>query len=223
MRLLQADDFRNTSRAELVYRALRAAIRDGEMEAGERLRETDIAEKLGVSRTPVREALQRLTAEGLLSVSAGRGVIVTEFDKQQVLELYALREVLEGATAAFAAERANETDIETLRHLIEEAAIGSDEGRSLAAANRAFHAALCEAAHNRYLTSAIGALADSIDLMQGTTIAAAGRRATAEAEHRAIVDAIERRDPVAAERIARDHIREARRIRLRMLAPSRPD
>lgn len=221
MRLLQPDDFRNASRAELVYRALRTAIRDGEMAAGERLRETDIAEKLGVSRTPVREALQRLTAEGLLSVTAGRGVIITEFDKQQVLELYALREVLEGAASAFAAERASETDIETLRHLIEEEARGSNEGRSLAAANRAFHAALCEAAHNRYLTSAINALADSIDLMQGTTIAAEGRRATAEAEHRAIVDAIERRDPATAERIARDHIREARRIRLRMLPSSR--
>jgi len=221
MRPFQADDFRNASRAELVYRALRAAIHEGEMAAGERLRETDIAEKLGVSRTPVREALQRLTAEGLLSVTVGRGVIVTEFDKQQVLELYALREVLEGAAAAFAAERASETDIETLRQLIEEEAIGDDEGRSLAASNRAFHAALCEAAHNRYLTTAINALADSIDLLRGTTIAAPGRRATAQAEHRAIVDAIERRDPATAERIARDHIREARRIRLRMLGPQR--
>ncbi|MCH2394066.1 GntR family transcriptional regulator [Oceanibaculum sp.] len=221
MRLLQPDDFRNASRAELVYRALRAAIRDGEMEAGERLRETDIAEKLGVSRTPVREALQRLTAEGLLSVTAGRGVIVTEFDKQQVLELYALREVLEGAAAAFAAERASETDIDTLRQLIEDEAAGAGDGRSLAATNRAFHAALCEAAHNRYLTSAISALADSIDLLRGTTLAADGRRQEAEGEHRAIVDAIERCDPAGAERIARDHIREARRIRLRMLSPQR--
>ncbi|MBC7135157.1 MAG: FCD domain-containing protein, partial [Oceanibaculum nanhaiense] len=89
------------------------------------------------------------------------------------------------------------------------------------ATNRAFQAALCEAAHNRYLTGAISALADSIDLLRGTTLAAPGRRRGAEAEHRAIVDAVERRDPATAERLARDHIREARRLRLRMLPPQR--
>src|SRR3954462_7176250 len=84
------------SRAEFVYDSLRDAISDGRIAGGERVREEEVARNLGVSRTPVREALQRLQQRGLLVVGAGRGLMVARLSQQQVVELYAMRQILEG-------------------------------------------------------------------------------------------------------------------------------
>src|SRR5258708_27556643 len=99
---------RTRSRADFVYESLRDAIWDGRIARGERVREEEIARNLGVSRTPVREALQRLQQRGLLVVGAGRGLVVAELSHDQVIELYAMREVLDGSAARFAAQRAAE-------------------------------------------------------------------------------------------------------------------
>ena len=94
-------------RGEFAYAQLRADIRGGKLMPGDRLRETEIADRLNVSRTPVREALKRLESEGLVVFSQPRGMTVAELAPGQVLELYAMREVLEGAAARFAAEHAS--------------------------------------------------------------------------------------------------------------------
>ena len=219
MRLLDADDFRNSSRGEAVYQAVRAAIQEGELEPGERIREASIAEQLGDSRTPVREALQRLITEGLLTNARTRGVMVTDLDKHQVLELYALREVLEGAAAGFAASRATDTDLAVLRDIVDEEVLHAQSPEQLAALNRHFHRAIYAAAHHQYLMVSVNALADALNLLRGTTFSAPNRPATSHDEHIQILTAIEQRDAEAAERIARLHIREARRIRLKMLFP----
>src|SRR4249920_540024 len=99
------------SRADFVYESLRDAISDGRIAAGERVREEEVARNLGVSRTPVREALQRLQQRGLLEIGAGRGLLVASLSQQQVIELYAMRQILEGSAARFAATHATPAEI----------------------------------------------------------------------------------------------------------------
>lgn len=200
-----------------VYTALRRGIFDGTLQPGDRLREMELAEALGVSRTPVREALQRLMADGLLQAAPGRGTVVADLDKQQVLELYAVREVLEGAAAAMAAQRADETDIAQLWALLDEEAQLLDDPDACARLNVRFHEVLNQAAHNRYLTDTVRGLRDTLALLRGTSLKMENRTRTAHEEHRALVSAIEERDPERAEDIARRHIRAARRLRMKML------
>src|SRR5712671_1327860 len=140
-----ADALRNQSRSEFVFASLRDAIWEGRFTRGERIPEEEIARSLGVSRTPVREALRRLQERGMLVVGAGRSLVVAELSRQQVLELYAMRQILEGSAARFAAQHANETEIDVLHHLLGELEKHGDNPRMLVSLNRRFHRAICEA------------------------------------------------------------------------------
>jgi DNA-binding GntR family transcriptional regulator len=212
------DTLRNTSRSEFVFAALRDAIWDGRFAPGERIPEEEIARSLGVSRTPVREALRRLQERGMLSVGAGRSLVVAELSRQQVLELYAMREILEGSAARFAARHADETEIDVLHHLLGELEKRGDNPRMLVSLNRRFHRAICEAAHNRYLIATLDGMHDALALLHSNTFRLPSRRSESDVEHRRIVVAIERRDPDEAEAAARDHVRQAQRTRFAMLA-----
>lgn len=210
------DPFRDASRTEYVYRHIRQAIRDGQFRQGDRVREEDIAKMLGVSRTPVREALRQLQSQGLIDFTAGRGAGIVELSRPQILELYAMREILEGAAARMAAEHATPAEISYLSHLMDEFRQSKDPAR-LAAVNVAFHRSICEGAHNRYLVQSLDQLRDALALLQGTTFSVKGRPATADEEHRAIFEAIKARNPDAAEQAARAHIRNARSARMQLL------
>lgn len=212
-----ADTLRNTSRSEFVFAALRDAIWDGRFAPGERIPEEEIARSLGVSRTPVREALRRLQERGMLAVGAGRTLVVAELSKQQVLELYAMREILEGSAARFAARHANDTEIDMLHRLLGELDKQRNDPRLSVSLNRRFHRAICEAAHNRYLIATLDGMHDALALLNGNTFRVPNRRSESDAEHRRIVRAIERRDADAAEEAARDHVRQAQRTRFAML------
>src|SRR6478672_4683069 len=118
--VVDASALRTRSRADFVYDSLRDAISDGRIAGGERVREEEVARNLGVSRTPVREALQRLQQRGLPVVGAGRGLVVARLSQQQVIELYAMREILEGSAARFAAQHATPAEIAILYQLQEE-------------------------------------------------------------------------------------------------------
>ena len=215
-----ADELRNKSRGEFVYASLRDAIWEGRFAPNERIPEEEIARTLGVSRTPVREALRRLQERGLLTVGAGRSLVVAELSKAQVFELYAMREILEGSAARFAAQHANEAEIDILHRLLGELYKHRDDPRALVSLNRRFHGAICEAAHNRYLIQTLDGMHDSLALLHSNTFRVPYRRAQSDAEHRRIVRAIERRDPDEAEKAARDHVRQAQRTRFAMLANS---
>lgn len=215
--LLQPADFKDLQLGGAVYRSVRQAIATGRFKPGDRLREVTIANLLNVSRTPVRDALKRLESEGLLTIAPSRGLIVTELDRQNVLELYGLREILEGSAAALAANRASESEILALFEILEEEANHLDDASKLAEINRHFHSALYAASHNRYLIAAASGLSRSLHLLPGTTLSVPGRAVSSHEEHIEIVSHIEQRNPATAEQIARKHIREARRLRLRML------
>ena len=203
--------------SEAVFRALCRALRAGLYRPGDRLREEDVAQRLKVSRTPVREALGRLMAKGFLQPAGGRGLIVRSLDTAEVLELYAMREILEGAAARLAAQHASPPEIDALADLEESFEAHADDAVAMARLNRSFHETIVRAARNRYLDSALEELQDGIALLGTTTFSIAGRPSTAAREHRALIDAIAARDPDRAETLARSHIQEALRSRLKLL------
>jgi DNA-binding GntR family transcriptional regulator len=205
------------SRADQVQQQILKSIRSGHYQPGDRIRETELAKSLGVSRTPVREALRRLESDGLLSFESWRGVVVSRLDRQQVSELYAMREVLEGAAARMAARHIDDAEIELLKLLLEQANESPGDPPKLAKLNRELHRTIYSAAHNRYLLQTLGQLENALALLRGTTYGVAGRAHTAAAEHQALVEAICVRDAEAAELAARQHIRSAQRARLRLL------
>lgn len=213
-----SDALRHASRGELVFASLRDAIWEGRFAPGERIPEEEIARSLGVSRTPVREALRRLQERGLLVIGAGRSLVVAELTRQQVLELYAMREILEGSAARFAAQHADQAEIDMLHRLLDEFDKHPNNARTLIALNRRFHAAVCEAAHNRYLIATLAGMHDAMALLHSNTFRMPNRRSQSDAEHRRIVTAIERRDPDQAETAARQHVRQAQRTRFATLA-----
>lgn len=206
---------RGLSRGEAAFRALRRAIQDGVYRPGDRLREEEVARRLDVSRTPVREALGRLTAKGLAVPAPGRGLVVRRLDAAEVLELYSMREILEGAAARLAAQHAATVEIEGLEALECDFA-RAETVAEMARLNRLLHEAIVRAARNRFLDGALGEFQDGVALLGATTFGVDGRPAPAALEHRAIVAAIAMRDLDAAEAAARRHIREALRARLRM-------
>jgi DNA-binding GntR family transcriptional regulator len=210
---VDADALRTRSRADFVFESLRDAISDGRIAAGERVREEEIARNLGVSRTPVREALQRLQQRGLLVFGAGRGLVVAGLSQHQVLQLYAMREILEGSAARFAAQHATGADVAILYRLQNELASAAPDASVLVTLNRRFHQAIYEAAHNQYLLEPLNMLHDSLALLHNNTFRMPSRRSDSDEEHRKIVASIERRDPDGAEEAAREHIRQAQRTR----------
>ena len=202
---------------EAVFRSLCEALQAGTYRAGDRLREEEVAQRLKVSRTPVREALGRLAARGFVEPAGGRGLIVRSLDIGEVLELYAMREILEGAAARLAAEHASRPEIDALADIEQAFADNAGDAAEQAKLNRAFHETICRAARNRYLDSASAELQDWIALLGPTTFSVSGRPSTSHKEHLAIINAIAGRDGDKAEKLARAHIREALRCRLKLL------
>lgn len=205
------------SRGEEAYEALRAAILDGSLKPSTRLREAELAEWLGISRTPIREALKRLEAEGLVANEPGQGLVVSRLDPPMISELYHIREVLEGTAAALAARHASDGEIEVLREIVNRDKEIADDVRLMNSNNKLLHSTLYSSAHNRFLLKTLQALQGSMSLLGDTTLSIQGRREASIRQHDEIVTAIERRDPDAAEKAARAHIRDAYRIRLRQL------
>jgi DNA-binding GntR family transcriptional regulator len=204
---------RTRSRADVVYESLRDAISDGRIAGGERVREEEVARNLGVSRTPVREALQRLQQRGLLSFGPARGLVVAQLSHEQVVELYAMREILEGSAARFAAQHATPQEIANLHRLQDQ--LRASEGDDLLHKNldRRFHQAIYEAAHNRYLMQMLDSMLDSFALLHSTTLRLPHRQRNSDEERGRIIAAIEKHDANRAEKAAREHILQAQRTR----------
>lgn len=199
-----------------IYTELRQRIVDGRLAVGQRLREEELASALGVSRTPVREAIKRLESDGFVMSSSSRGIVVTSLTSAEAVELYAVRETLEGAAARFAAQHASSAEIHLLEGMLKiQREIGSNPDDH-AKLNRQFHQAIYSMAHNRYLLDVLLKVQDHILLLPKTTYSAVGRIQTALSEHALIVEAIKGRLPEAAEEAARRHIREAQQIRMIM-------
>lgn len=197
------------------YRLILEAIEGGDYRPGDRLVESDLAERFGVSRTPVREALQRLETQSMLARD-GRSLIVASLDHNQLAELYVVRAELEGLAARLAAKHATAEEARVLRGMVEDdrALIGDPDAMSRA--NKRFHKQIHLASHNRYLVQQLDLVHRSMALLATTSLAATGRSEAALAEHDAIVRAIEAGDGEAAQAALRAHISKAFETRLKL-------
>lgn len=199
------------------YELILDAIDAGVYRPGDRMVESDLAERFGVSRTPIREALQRLETQRLLTRD-GRSLIVASLDHNQLSELYAVRAELEGLAARLAAQHAAPEEVQVLREMVEEDRSRMGDPETLARANRRFHALIHRASHNRYLVQQLDLVHRTMALLANTSLAVEGRSEKAVEEHDAIVRAIEARDGDAADQALHAHISRAFETRLRIEA-----
>lgn len=198
------------------YRQLLDEIRQGRLFPGDRLRETDLADRLGVSRTPVREAIRQLEADGLVVHAPRQGATVRRLDYAEVMELYEMRAVLESTAARLAARAASDLEIDELE-AINEALGRAGDPNAAARLNRQFHNVLLDAAKNRFLKKSMQSLQKALLILGPTTLAEAERAEGALEEHRAVLAALKARDGAAAEAHMRAHIEAAQRMRIRAL------
>jgi len=199
------------------YSLILDAIDGGTYRPGDRLVENELAERFNVSRTPIREALQRLETQSLLA-REGRSLIVASLDHNQTAELYVVRGELEGLAARLAARHAAPEEVRVLREMVlaDDALIGDPS--ALSRNNRRFHRQIHLASHNRYLVQQLDLVYRSMALMATTSLAAEGRGEIAQAEHARIVDKIEARDEDGADEALRSHISVAFVTRLKQEA-----
>ncbi len=196
------------------YELILEAIDVGLYRPGDRLVESDLAERFGVSRTPIREALQRLETQSLLTRD-GRSLIVASLDHNQLAELYVVRTELEGLRADVAARHAAPEEVRVMQQMVaEDHALLGDPG-ALARSNKRFHKQIHLASHNRYLVQQLDLVHRSMALMATTSLAVEGRGEMALAEHQRIVDAIGAGDGDAANEALRAHISKAFETRLK--------
>jgi DNA-binding GntR family transcriptional regulator len=199
------------------YSLIIGAIEVGLYRPGDRLVESDLAERFGVSRTPIREALQRLETQSLLRRD-GRSLIIATLDHNQLSELYVVRTELEGLAARLAARHAADEEIRVLREMVRDDYELLGNPRAMAQANRRFHKQIHLASHNRYLVQQLDLVHRSMVLMATTSLAAEGRSEKALAEHEAIVAAIAAHDGDTACKAVKDHISMAFETRLKLEA-----
>ena len=197
------------------YTLILEAIDSGVYRPGDRLVEADLADRFGVSRTPVREALQRLETQSMLARD-GRSLIVASLDHNQLAELYVVRAELEGLAARLAAKHASPEEVRVLADMIEEDRSHLNDPAALSRANRRFHRQIHLASHNRYLVQQLELVHRSMALLATTSLAVEGRGSVALAEHLAIVKAIEAGDEAGAQAALRSHISKAFETRLKL-------
>jgi len=209
--------------AAAIHDALKGAILGGQFRPSERINQEEIARELGVSRTPVREALHSLAREGLVELQPRRGAFVCAFGVREISEIYEVRGLLEPDAAAAACLRAIPAQVALVRRLADEIerATSSDMERAFTL-NREFHQRLCEPCDNRLLMTLLEVVwsqhaALSIFAFQQQSAEAMRRT---YAQHREIVDTFAARDADRAREIVHQHIAEAHRITIELIAES---
>ncbi len=197
---------------ERVYRALKEQILSGELPPSTRLVELSLALQFGVSRTPIREALKRLAAEHIVAIDPPRGMVVKGIDQQEAEEVYTIREVLDGLAARLAAQRISDEDLSRLRALTDVMTQALDQERrdALVEANIRFHQIILDASANERLKRLGRTLTESVRRFSSTAFRSYEREAEVLREHAQMMEALERRDPEAAEQAAREHMIRAR-------------
>lgn len=210
---------------DVVYEHLKEAILVGKLLPGERLLEVELAEQMGVSRTPVREAMRRLEREGLVVLRPFRGAEVVRVPRERAEQLFQVREALECLTARLVAARAGPADILLLRSIIEQAEVAARNGDypGVNALNRRFHGELARMSGNIPLVTLFEQIQDHINLLRATALSRPGRPEEAIREHADIVDAVAAGDADRAEVLVREHIRRGRLAALRQMEASDED
>jgi len=200
---------------EQVAAIIRDAIVEMQLLPGQQLVERELCELTSASRPSVREALRQLESEGLVESKNGRGAVVASLTRSQAEQLYEVRAELEGMAAEWFAKRATPAQSEALHAALDriEAAAMAD-GERMRQAKDAFYRVLVEGAANPYLSEMLAGLQRRVTHLRALTLSSPGRPAQSLAEIKAIVDAIDARDPATAREIAVEHVRRAAEVAL---------
>lgn len=214
---------------ERTYQALRAALLDGDYLPGERIYEAAVAQALGVSRNPVREAVRRLQQDDLLDVRPHYGIYVTTIPAEEIEDVYRIRGALEATAAALSAERMTDVEITELGAIVErqQRAAATAEPRprepvSVVQADR-FHHAIHIGARSPRLLTLLEQIYAQVTHFRNLTLRVPGRAAVSAAGHAAIYTALRARDADEADRLMRLHIDDARQALVRQLGEVRVD
>ena len=201
----------SASLEEKVFLTLEEEILAGELEKGDSLTEIALSKRLGVSRTPIRGALHRLKEDGLVEIAPNKGAVVLGVDKDDLIDIYKVRNRLEGLASASAAKSISKEDLEKLRESVElsEFYISRGDTEKVKELDTAFHQMIYKSSGNRQLESILTELHRKIKTYRKLSLSVSGRIEKSIAEHREILRAIENGDAELADALTSRHIERA--------------
>ena len=200
-----------------IYQKLINAIEKGDLRPGDRMLETELASRFGVSRTPIREAIRRLETDGLVVHKPRIGAMVRLLAQQEIVELYEMRIVLEATAAQMAAKHCSNAETRTLHDLNDQMLAHSKDPFAVATLNRKFHTCIFNAARNRFLAQSYNSLSYSLILLGKTTLETDERVQNVYAQHEAIIGALISGDTDIASKVMRLHMETSLDHRLKVL------
>lgn len=205
------EEYQDQSLRGKVFQKIREEILNGVYQDGDELREITIGEKLGVSRTPVREALRQLELEGLVTIVPNKGAYVTAITQKDVKDIYKIRSLLEGLCARWATKNITDKQIEELEEilLLSEFHLsrqGNTRAKQVSELDGKFHKVLYEASNSRILEHLLTDFHKYVKMARQMSVGTPDRAEQSIEEHRAILDAIKAKDADEAEKLADAHV-----------------
>lgn len=204
-------DSKSPSLEEMVYSKLEEEILSGELSSGTSLGEIALSKRLGVSRTPVRGALHRLSEEGLVEILPNRGATVVGINVDDLVDIYRIRERLEGLASSLAAKRITAEELEKLTEAVELAEFynGKRDTEHIKELDTVFHSIIFKASGSRFLSKTLSELHKKIKSYRKRSLSVPGRLEKSEDEHREILEAIKSGDSDKADLLTSLHVRRA--------------
>ncbi len=198
----------NHSMGQRVFNRIRESILSGKYEKGEELKEKTIGDELGVSRTPVREALRQLELEGLVTIIPNKGAYVVGFTAEDIHDIYEIRSMLEGLCARRAAEKATTEQLEAMEEImcLSDFQLKREHYDQLVELDNRFHQQLYQASGSKVLEHVLSDYHHYVERVRKVTWAVPKRSARSNEEHRQILEALKARDPEKAQQLANGHI-----------------
>jgi DNA-binding GntR family transcriptional regulator len=191
-----------------VFNKIREDILSGKYAQNEELKENSIGVELGVSRTPVREALRQLELEGLVTIIPNKGAYVTGISQKDMHDIYIIRSYLEGLCARWACEHITQVQIDELEEIVylTEFHAKKDHHDQIVELDNKFHETIYEASQSKILNHVLSDFHHYVQRIRKITLASESRAVNSNKEHSAILEAIKNRDGEEAERLAHEHI-----------------
>lgn len=199
---------------ERILETIRDAIIKGALKPGEKVAEPELAERFGISRTPIREAFRQLETEGYLTVIPRKGAVVAAFSQKDVEEFYAIKSILEGYAAKRACENLSDKEIEKLETIntkLSQLADGADVKQFFKIHND-FHELFIRAANNDKLIDMITSLVGKFQRLRLASLSVPGRMKISVEEHDKIIDAFKKKNPILAEKLVRKNAEYGGRV-----------
>ena len=211
---------RHQTLREKILETIREAILKGHLKPGEKVAEPELAERFGISRTPIREAFRQLESEGYLTVIPRKGAVVAALSERDVQEFYAIKSILEGYAASLAAGNLTEKELERLEAVNQKLRTLSKEGdvRYFYRVHNEFHEIFLKAADNKKLNELIHQLGMKFNRLRMASLSVEGRMEISVAEHEKLLEAFRRKDGDMAEKLVKQTAEIGSKVLLESMA-----